>query len=77
MTVKLAELLEPVIIIKGKNNRKGPRPIVAKFVNWRFAGEIRNKIINLNKTKMLENIFCNQMFSKELLLRRKNMHLAQ
>ena len=55
-----------------KNNRKGPRPIIAKFVNWRFAEEIHNKIINLNKTKKLENLFCNQMSSKKLTLRRNN-----
>ena len=55
-----------------KNNRKGPRPIIAKFVNWRFAEEIHNRIINLNKTKKLEYIFCNQMSSKKLTLRRNN-----
>lgn len=50
---------------------KGPKPIYAQFVNWRTAEEIRNKIITLNSRKQTR-VVCNQMFSKDLTLRRNN-----
>ena len=49
--------------------KQGPKPIYAQFVNWRMAEEIRNKIIYLNSKKQTK-VICNQMFSKELTIRR-------
>ena len=46
-----------------------PRPIIAQFVNWRVAEEIRNCIIHLNATKK-SKVTANQMFSKDLTARR-------
>ena len=54
------------------SQRNTNRPIIAQFVNWRIAEEIRNKIIYLNSTKQLQNVYGNQMFSKEVTSRRNN-----
>ena len=61
------QLIELKHLVQATNDK-----ISISVVNWHFTKEIRNKIINLNKTKRLENIFCNQIFSKELTLRRNN-----
>ena len=50
--------------------KQGPKPIYAQFVNWRVAEEIRNKIIDLLNSKKQTKVICNQMFSKELTIRR-------
>ena len=53
-------------------NKKDPRPIIAQFVNWRIAEEVRNKVIQLNAANKLQNVYVNQMFSKDLTERRNN-----
>ena len=52
-------------------NHKGARPIFAQFTNWRVAEEIRNKIVMLNAKKQTK-VVVNQMFSKDLTIRRNN-----
>ena len=52
-------------------NHKGPRPIFVQFTNWRVAEEIRNKIVMLNAKKQTK-VVVNQMFPKDLTIRRNN-----
>ena len=54
-----------------RNNKSEPRPIIAQFVNWRVAEEVRQKIIQLHSRNQLKAIV-NQMFSKELNEGRNN-----
>ena len=54
-----------------RNNKSEPRPIIAQFVNWRVAEEVRQKIIHLHSRNHLK-VIVNQMFSKELTKRRNN-----
>ena len=51
--------------------KKGPKPIYAQFINWRAAEEIRSKIITMNSRKQTK-VICNQMFPKDLTIRRNN-----
>ena len=51
------------------NDRNGPRPIFAQFCNWRYAEEIKNKIIYLTSRKMLK-VYVDNMYSKDLTERR-------
>ena len=50
---------------------KSPRPIFAQFTNCRDAEEIRSKISMLNSKKQTK-VVVNQMFSKDLTVRRDN-----
>ena len=54
-----------------RNEKSEPRPIIAQFVNWRAAEEVRQKVIHLNSRNQLK-VIVNQMFSKELTERRNN-----
>ena len=54
-----------------RKNKSEPRPIIAQFINWRVAEEVRQKIIHLNSRNQLR-VIVNQMFSKELTERRNN-----
>ena len=54
-----------------RNNKSEPRPIIAQFVNWTVAEEVRQKIIHLNSRNQLK-VIVNQMFSKELTEPRNN-----
>ena len=42
-----------------------------QFVNWRVAEEIKSKVIQLNAQKRTK-VVVNQMYSKELTIRRNN-----
>ena len=42
----LAGRMEPAKDLK-KSHHKGPRPFFAQFKNWRFAEEVRSRIISL------------------------------
>ena len=55
---------------KTKKRKEGPRPVIVRFMNWRFAEEIRTRIIQMNVSKQIKNIFVDRMFSKELTARR-------
>ena len=55
---------------KTKKRKEGPRPVIVRFMNWRFAEEIRTRIIQMNVSKQINNIFVDRMFSKELTARR-------
>ena len=55
----------------GRNNKSEPRPIIVQFVNWRFAEEVRQRIIHLNSINQLK-VIVNQMISKELTEGRNN-----
>ena len=55
---------------KTKKRKEGPRPVIVCFMNWRFAEEIRTRIIQMNVSKQINNIFVDRMFSKELTARR-------
>ena len=48
-----------------KCEHKGPRPLFVQFANWRFAGEVRSRIISLTSRRVLI-VYVNRMFSKEL-----------
>ena len=52
-------------------NHKGPQLIFAQFTNWRVTEEIRNKIVMLNVNEQTK-VVVNQMFSKDLTMRRNN-----
>ena len=54
-----------------RNNKSEPKPIIAQFINWRVAEEVRQKIIHLNSRNKLK-VIVNQMFSKELTESRNN-----
>ena len=54
-----------------RKNHKSPRPIFAQFTNWRVAEEIRKKIVMLNAKKQAK-VEVNQMYSKDLTIRRNN-----
>ena len=54
-----------------RKTHKGPRPIFAQFTNWRVTEEIRNKIMMLNAKKQAK-VVVNQMYSKDLTIRRNN-----
>ena len=47
----------------------GPKPIFAKFNNWRIAEEIRNAVIRETSKRNL-NVYVSQMYSKSLTARR-------
>ena len=49
----------------------GNKPIFVQFVNWCVAEEIKSKVIQLNAQKRTK-IVVNQMFLKELTIRRNN-----
>ena len=36
-----------------KSHHKGPRPLFAQFTNWRFAEEVRSRIISLTSRRVL------------------------
>ena len=46
-----------------RKNKSEPRPIIAQFINWRVAEEVRQKIIHLSSRNHLK-VIVNQMFSK-------------
>ena len=48
-----------------KCEHKGPSPLFTLFANWRFAGEVRSRIISLTSRRVLI-VYVNRMFSKEL-----------
>ena len=57
---------------EGNNDRQqGNKPIFVQFVNWRVAEEIKSKVIQLNAQKRTK-VVVNQMYSKELTIRRNN-----
>ena len=59
---------------EGNNDRQqqqGNKPIFVQFVNWRVAEEIKSKVIQLNAQKRTK-VVVNQMFLKELTIRRNN-----
>ena len=49
----------------------GSKAIFVQFVNWRVAEEIKSKVIQLNAQKRTK-VVVNQMYSKELTIRRNN-----
>ena len=54
-----------------RNSKSESRTIIAIFINWRIAEEVRQKIIHPNSRNQLK-VIVNQMFSKELTERRNN-----
>ena len=57
---------------EGNNDhQQGNKPIFVQFVNWRVAEEIKSKVIQLNLQKRTK-VVVNQMYSKELTIRRNN-----
>ena len=43
---------------KTKKRKEGPRPVIVRFMNWRFADEeSRTQIIQMNVSKQINNIF--------------------
>ena len=54
-----------------RKNHEGPRPIFVQFTNRRVAEKIRNKVVMLNAKKQTK-VVGNQMFSKDLTIRRNN-----
>ena len=49
----------------------GNKPIFVQFINWCVAEEIKSKVIQLNAQKRTK-VVVNQMFLKELTIRRNN-----
>ena len=49
----------------------GNKPIFVQFINWCVAEEIQSKVIQLNAQKRTK-VVVNQMFLKELTIRRNN-----
>ena len=49
----------------------GNKPIFVQFINWCVAEEIKSKVIQLNAQKRTK-VVVNQMFLKELIIRRNN-----
>ena len=47
------------------------KPIFVQFINWCVAEEIKSKVIQLNAQKRTK-VVVNQMFLKELTIRRNN-----
>ena len=56
-------------VAEDSNPRQGPKPVLAQFVNWHFAEEVKAGIIKLNAQKRT-NVTVNNMYSKELTARR-------
>ena len=52
-----------------ESHHKGPRTVFAQFTNWRFAEEVRTRIVNLTSKRSL-SVYVTQMYSKELTERR-------
>ena len=48
-----------------KIHHKAPRSLFTQFTNWRFAEEVRNRIISITSRRVLI-VYVNQMFFKEL-----------
>ena len=54
-----------------RQQQQGNMPIFVQFVNWHVAEEIKSKVVQLNAQKRTK-VVLNQMYSKELTIRRNN-----
>ena len=57
--------------LKSENN-SNCQPIFAQFISWRYANEVRRKLIQLHATRK-SKITISQMFSKELTQQHNNV----